>query len=158
MGWYPCHCDEDVEPAECTKCDTDTTPYQISVSIPALDDSSCNDCASFAGTYVLTQDGFFVCTWSGVFTNPTTCSPTYLVYLSVDISDDPDLLTTGRVISVTMTISTEGSTFEVAKWRNFYEDDYTAIDCDFAAFAVAAWTNGLCNVTTNSISVTLTAV
>ena len=142
MGWWPCRECCRRYPATDSPCDNCTDgvgPYQYSVYIPALADTYlCSDCASFAGTYVLTSTDAECAYSTGYLANPTTCTLTpanpYMA-LGLVIGSSSVLLSLGIYTSaLTKTI--------VSEWSRSIT---TPVDCDFSSLAMSGSTTLVCD-------------
>ena len=161
----PCETGTGTVGCDCIYCIDDWAPYQISVVIPALNNSGCSDCASIAGTYVITQLASpNCCTWEGRFANPTSCTglgyDKMLIAMNIQRIGSPPITPYQIVLDIDITFYSDlGGSAYVGQWRDIAPGSSgEQYDCNFNSFSVAARANGACDILTDPDPLSITAV
>lgn len=102
---YPCCCT--LEPVTCVNCEDNTGPGGFLVTLPALTNESCEDCADLAEDYLALYDPPYGCYW--LYYPVSTCNATHL-YVRI-LEDGGDYY---------VAIDLSFGEYEVIKWEKNY--------------------------------------
>ena len=109
----------------CTNCEDNTGPQEFDVTLPALTNDGCSDCADYSGTYRLSNmGGYFPCNWKYTFASATCGTVAENLYVFVSYNDP---LSSKYSIEVRLAW-TYGGGFPYMRWVKDYDTDKP--DCD----------------------------